>query len=79
VVIDSAPVNQVFLAVNVWLYLTPTGLWFYGSPRLGSLLAMQSEAHNIENAMVEGAKVYAAGRNIEIPALQCFLPLLSSE
>lgn len=49
-------------------YVMPTVV--VSTARLGSMLAMQIEEqrHNIENAIIEGAKEYATDSGIEIPA-----------
>lgn len=57
----------------VWPFSTPEDVVpgiVASTARLGPMLAMQTQEqrHNIENAIIEGAKQYATGGGVEIPA-----------
>lgn len=56
-----------------WTFSTPQDVMpriVVSTARLGSILAMQTEEqrHNIENAVIEGAKKYVTDGGLEIPA-----------
>lgn len=57
----------------VWSFSTPKDVvpgMVASTARLGSMLAMQTkeQRHNIENAIIEGAKKYVTDDGVEIPA-----------